>query len=125
MLVLLAGVALTLILMFGSFCSNKSYMQTVVQTRKEGNELSIALQAQQLALLIGDYRLNKNGKSPATYLDLGVPESSVLDQWGHTLHFRYPAANPSDAKEVIVISDGPDGIAGTPDDLTARVPLQF
>lgn len=125
LLVVLLALAIGLVLMFGSFGGGKSYVQTVVQTKKEGEELSIGIQAQQLAILISEYRMNRNGKSPASYADMGAEASSFNDRWGHPLRFRFEGARPEDATVIIVISDGPDGAAGTADDISTRAPLQF
>jgi hypothetical protein len=125
MLILLLGVAIGLYLYFGNTSGNKSYVQTVVGAKKQGNELSIGIQAQQLAALISDYRMNHNGKAPASYQDMDIIPSSFNDQWGHPLRFKFDAEPARDAKDFLVTSDGPDGKADTEDDISQRVALQF
>lgn len=125
MLLLLLGVAVGLFLYFGNTSGNKSYMQTVVETKKQSDSLSIGIQAQQLATLISEYRMSHDNKVPASYQDLGVMPSSFNDQWGHPLRFKFDAPSPRDAKDFLVISDGRDGKPDTEDDISTRVALQF
>lgn len=123
LLVLLVAVAIGLILLFGGF-GGKSHVQQAVQTKKQGESVSIGVQAQQLAILVAEYRMNHDGKAPANYQDLGVQSSSFLDPWGRPLRFRMDGP-PREARSLIVISDGPDGQPDSEDDVSAAVPLQF
>lgn len=103
----------------------KSYVQTVVEAKKQGNDLTLGIQAQQLAILIGNYRMTHEGKNPASYKDMDAVPASFSDQWGRPLRFKFDAENPSDAKDFLAISDGPDGTPDTQDDITTRVALPF
>lgn len=125
LIIVLLALAVGLFLYFGSTGGGKSYMQNVAGAKKEATSYSVAVQAQQLAILIADYRMNNNGKAPASYDDLGVAASSFNDAWGHPLRFKFDATNPRDAKDFLAISDGPDGAPDTADDLSTRVALQF
>lgn len=123
LLVILLGVGVMLILMFGNL-GGPSYVQNVVTAKKRGESLSIGIQARQLAILIADYRMNHDGRVPSTYQEMGADPSSFLDQWHRPLRFRFEGTNTRDAREVLVISDGPDEKPDTPDDIIERVPLQ-
>jgi hypothetical protein len=125
LVVVLLAVAIGLFLYFGSMGGGKSYVQTAVETKKKTEDLSIGIEAQQLAVLIGEYRMSHDGKVPQTYEDLGVQPSSFNDRWGHPLRFRFDAPRPADARDFLAISNGPDGAPDTADDITLRVPLQF
>lgn len=125
LIIVLLAIAVGLFLYFGSTGGQKSYMQNVAGARKEAKTFSIGVQAQQLATLVAEYRMSNNGKAPSTYDDMGVSASSFLDEWGHPLRFRFDAPQPRDAKDFLVISDGPDGKPDTEDDVSARVPLAF
>jgi len=122
---LLLVVAIILYMMFGRAGGGKSYMQTVVETKKEGESLAIGIQAQQLAVLIADYRMNHDGKVPSSYQDMGADAASFKDQWGNPLRFRFDAVVPRGARDFLVISNGPDGQPETSDDISQRVALQF
>lgn len=125
LLVVLIAVAIGLFLYFGSTGGKKSYVQTVVESKKQGEDLSIGIGAQQLAILIADYRMQNNGKVPGSYAELGADPSSFKDQWGRPLRFRFDADRSADARDFIVTSDGPDGRPDTSDDISMRVPLRF
>ncbi|MBL8744850.1 MAG: hypothetical protein JNK58_00685 [Phycisphaerae bacterium] len=125
LLVLLLAVAIGLFLYFGSTGGGKSYVQTVVGAKKQSQDVSTGIQAQQLATLIGEYRMSHDGKVPTTYQDLGVMPSSFKDQWGQPLRFRFDSPNPRDAKDFLAISNGPDGKPDTADDISTRVALPF
>ncbi|HBS28887.1 MAG TPA: hypothetical protein DEB06_05435 [Phycisphaerales bacterium] len=123
LLVLLIGVALILVLAFGNL-GGKSYTQTVVDAKKEGESIVQAIDYRQLAILVADYRQQSN-KLPSSMEDLDVPASTFKDQWGRPVRFRFEGARPADAREVIVVSSGPDGRPGTPDDTETRAPLPY
>ncbi len=124
LLVLLLAVAIGLFLYFGNM-GGKSYVQTVVEAKKQGNNLNIDIQTRQLATLIAAYRMDHDGKVPTSYEDMDALPSSFNDQWGRPLRFKFDAANPRDAKDFLAISDGPDGTPDTDDDIKTRVALQF
>ncbi len=121
-LVILIGLAVMLWLYFGSTGGNKSYMQTVVQTKKEGESLGAGIQAQQLAILVADYRMNNHGKAPASFAQMGADESSFRDQWGKPVRFR---VEPNAPNVLVVISDGPDGRPDTEDDVMVKANLPY
>lgn len=121
-LFLLIGVAVILILMFGNFGGGKSYTQAVSDTKKEGESLAQQLDYRQLGLLVAQYRL-ENDKLPASIDDLGVAPGTFKDQWGDPVTIRFDTTRAADAREVIIVSKGEDGRAGTEDDLETRVPI--
>ena len=65
------------------------------------------------------------GLNDAELGQLGNDAGAFNDQWGNPLRFSFEGPKPADSKVLIVTSDGPDGQAGTPDDITERHPLQF
>ncbi len=121
-LVVLIGLAIMLWLYFGSTGGNKSYMQTVVQAKKEGASVGAGIQAQQLAILVADHRMNHNGKAPASFAEMGAEEVSFRDQWGKPVRFRVDASAPN---VLVVISDGPDGRPDTQDDVSVTANLWY
>jgi len=123
-LFLLIGVAVILILMFGNFGGGKSYTQAVSDAKKEGENIVQTIDYGQLGMLVAIYR-QENDKLPATFADLEVAPDTFKDQWGDPVTFRFDTARAADATEVIVVSKGEDGRAGTPDDLETRVRLPY
>ncbi|MDX2114863.1 MAG: type II secretion system protein [Planctomycetota bacterium] len=122
---ILVVAAIVLALMFGSFGGNKSYVEQVQQTKKDGESMSIAIQAQQLAVLVTDFRLNNENKTPTSFADLKTDAASFTDKWGNPLRFRLEGPSPREARTLIVTSDGPDGAADTADDIVERIQLQI
>lgn len=121
-LMLLVVVGIILVLMFGGVGSGgKSYTQTVVESKQKGEDLSMSVTAQQLALAISAYRMEHDGKNPESYADMQMDSSSFRDQWGRGLRFKFEA---KDAREVMVISDGKDEKPDTEDDIVIRAPVQ-
>jgi hypothetical protein len=120
---ILLVMAIVLWLMFGANSGGKTYMETVRDTKKQGDETAVTIQTQQLALLLTMYRDNNNGKLPKTVEDLGEDAAAFNDPWGRPLRFELPPGPERDARSVTVISDGKDGVAGTEDDIRATVAL--
>lgn len=110
--------------MFGNFGGGKSYMQNVAGAKKEGETIVQTIDYGQLAMMVAIYR-QENNKLPATMQDLEVAPGTFKDQWGDEITFRFDTTRADDAKEVIVVSKGEDGRAGTPDDLETRVRLPY
>jgi len=119
---ILVVVAIILVMYFGSFGGNKSYMQQVQQTKKDSEQLNLSLQARDLATGIAAYALTNNDRMPQTYEDMGLNQSSYVDPWGNPMRFEITDGPP---REVVLISNGPDGQPGTADDQTGRAPLNF
>lgn len=122
-LLALIVVGVVLFLYFGNAGTNKSYMQNVVESKKRGEDMNLTIQAQQLAALVVDYRMNHNDRAPTSFEDLGVDASSFRDVWGQTMTFRVAPAGAGKPGSVELISSGPDQKPGTEDDITASSPL--
>ena len=114
-LMLLIGVALVLVLMFGNFGGNQSYMQNVATGKKKGNEMGVDVLAYSLVQMITAVRASDADAVPMTFDDLGVSESAYIDPWGDPIRWVYD--DPKHPKSVIVISDGPDNRPDTEDDV--------
>lgn len=67
------------------------------------------------------YKAAHNGAMPQSWTDLPNLSSGMDDKWGHPYRF-VPLA---DGKSVQLESNGPDGIAGTADDLTVLIENDF
>lgn len=119
-LVILIVIAIVLFMYFGG---QKSYVQTVVQAQKQSKEMSLEIQAQQLAILVAEYRMSHNDAAPKTFYDMNADPESFKDQWGAAVRFRVDATGPGRPPMLIVISNGPDGAPDTQDDVTTAAPL--
>jgi len=117
----LMALAIVLFLYFGSTNGKKSYVETVVEAKKQGEDVAMGMQAHDLATNIAAYTLSNNDKLPTTWEELGTPASSYPDRWGHPMRFRVD----EQARVVILISNGPDELPDTEDDIEAKAPLQF
>lgn len=122
---ILLVLAIILFLYFGSTGGNKSYMQTVVETKKNSESLGFAIQAQQLAIFVADYMANHNNKPPTTYEEMGAEPSSFRDTWGNPFRFTVNAAAPGVPSALTLLSNGPDGKPGTDDDIAASAGLPY
>ena len=129
-LVVLIAMAIILYLMFGSTGSggsggsggNSSYMGQVSQSRKSGKAVAADINTQQLSILIAQYRQENNNKLPASPADFDNP-GSFRDPWGGELSFSF---SDSRGKTTVTYkSKGPDGEAGTEDDVTKTDTLPF
>jgi hypothetical protein len=105
------------------FGGQKSYVQTVVEAKKQSEGMSLEIQAQQIGILVADYRMNHNDAAPKTYYEMGSDPSSFLDKWGAPLRFRVDPTSPGRPPILIVISNGPDGQPDTGDDITTAAAL--
>lgn len=119
-LMLLIGVALVLVLMFGNF-GGKSYMQNVAGAKKKGNETGVDVLAYSLVQMITAARATNPDAVPTSFEDLGAAESAYIDPWGKPIRWEYDDAKHP--KSVRVISDGPDGQPGTGDEVVVEKPL--
>lgn len=119
-LVVLIVLAIVLFMYFGG---QKSYVQTVVEAKKQSEGMNLEIQAQQLGILVADYRMNHNDAAPKTYSDMGADSASFLDKWGAPLRFRVDPTSAGRPPLLIVISNGPDGQPDTEDDITTAAAL--
>ncbi len=123
---MLVVVVIVLVMMFGNFGGQKSYMQTVVDTKQQGEQLVLDLNTAELARNIAIYRLNNDDKLPQTMADLEPPPGAFLDQWKNQLRFSYPTPERGRRVETVIVeSAGPDGIFDNEDDIAqeARLPM--
>jgi hypothetical protein len=124
-LIVLITLAIALYLMFGNM-GGTSYMQQVGQTKQRGRELAQDLSTRQLSILIAQYRTEQN-RLPKTAADLDN-EAAFRDQWGGPITFTFEEAGRGGGPAgttVIYRSNGPDGIAGTEDDIEKREILPY
>lgn len=121
-IVVLLGLAIVLVMMFAG--GEKSYVQQVSNTRKQGKELAANLTTDQITLMIAQYR-EENKKLPATWEDLeGVPRQMYTDPWGNLLTFKFETS-PAGKTTVTYVSAGADGQAGNADDVKRTDTLPF
>lgn len=120
-LLLLIGVALMLVLMFGNFGGNKSYMQNVAGAKQKGNETGVDVLAYSLVQMITAVRATDPEAVPTTFDQLGVSPANFTDPWGSPIRWEFDDATRP--KNVTVISDGPDNQPGTEDDVRIEKPL--
>lgn len=121
-LMVLIGVALVLLLMFGGF-GGKSYMQNVAGAKKKGETLNIDVVAYSLVQSITAVRASDPDAAPKTFEELGVPPSAFQDPWGQPIRWEFD--DDRRPTNVTVISDGPDGQAGTEDDIRVEKRLSL
>lgn len=119
-LVVLIVLAIVLFMYFGG---QKSYVQTVVQAKKQSEGMNMDIQAQQLAILVAEYRMSHNEQSPKTYYDMNADPASFHDRWGAPMRFKVEPTSPGRPPMLIVISNGPDGQPDTDDDITTSAAL--
>ena len=113
-LVLLMGVALMLVLMFGNF-GGSSYVEEVAETKERGEQLAVDLDMRQVGMLIAMHR-DETGELPEGAGDLGPEASIYADDAGVAYRFEYDADRPRDATTFDVLAAGPDGVFDTADD---------
>lgn len=101
-----------------------SYIGQVQQTRKKGREEAIAINTQQLSILIAQYRQENNGKLPKTPSDM-EGGGAFNDQWGHEMTFSFEENKQTGKTTVKYHSNGPDGEPNTEDDITRTDVLPF
>ena len=87
------------------------------QTRSTAKEMSVELNTRQLTLLMVTYH-QSNNRLPATFEEMEAPAASYTDPWGNPLTFKTETDPRTGRTRVTYTSRGPDGEAGTPDDLT-------
>jgi preprotein translocase subunit SecG len=130
-LVILIAMAIVLYLMFGSSGSggsgaggtgNSSYMGQVSQSRKSGKAVAADISTQQLSILIAQYRQENNNKLPKSPADFDNP-GAFKDPWGGELSFAF--FETMGKTMVTYKSKGPDGEAGTEDDVSKTDALPF
>lgn len=120
-LLLLIGVALILVLMFGNFGGNQSYMQNVANAKKKGDKMGVDVLAYSLVQMITAVRATNPDAVPKTFDDLGTSESAYIDPWGDPIRWEYD--DPTHPTKVTVISDGPDNRPNTEDDVKVEKTL--
>lgn len=101
-----------------------SYMGQVGKTRKQGRETANEISTGQLTQLILMYRDANNGKLPRTPADIDSP-GAFNDQWGHEMTFSFEQNKATGKTTVKYHSNGPDGEAGTEDDVTRTDVLPY
>lgn len=131
LLALLIVVAIVLYMMFGvsgggsggSAGGGSGYVGEVKKARDTGVELGFAINAQQLSILIAQYRQEHDGKLPTTPADLDSP-GAFNDRWGKEMTFSFAGAQGG-STSVTYRSAGPDGEMNTADDVTSTGVLPF
>ena len=135
-LVVLIAMAIILYLMFGMSTGSSSggstskpgsggstYVGQVAKTRKQGKATAQDISTQQLTLLITQYRDANNNKLPKGPADLGDDAVHFKDPWGNPMSFSFEDQR---GKTVVTYrSKGPDGEAGTEDDVSKTDTLPF
>lgn len=124
-LVVLIAIAIIMFLMFraggGGIAGQAS------SARKQAKATVQEINTQQMSLLIGMYRSNNNGKLPKTVADLDDNSGIFKDPWGGPITFTFQetgaggrgkTGGAGGQTKVIYHSNGPDGEAGTADDVT-------
>ena len=123
LLVVLIAMLIILLLYFGG--GNKSYMNQVQNTRKQGKQMAQDINTDQLVKLILIYRDQNNGALPKTWEEIDAPAESYTDPWGKPMKFTCEEDQKTRKVVVRFHSDGPDGEAGTPDDINRSETLPY
>ena len=120
MIVILIGMSMY----FGAF-GGKSYMQTVVASKKHAIDTVQDISTGQLNQCIAIYKMNNN-RLPQTAEELDA--GPLLDPWKRPMTFAYKTEKGEGLEVIYVIwrSAGPDGAMNTPDDIVKedRLPIQ-
>jgi hypothetical protein len=131
-LVVLIALAIVLYLMFGMNTggsggstgkgSGSTYMGQVGETRRQGKAAAAEISTQQLSILIAQYR-NENNRLPKSPADMGDDRGAFRDPWGNEMTFAFEEQR---GKTMVTYrSKGPDGEAGTEDDVSRPDALPF
>ncbi len=121
LLLVLIAVALVFALMFMPGGS----AEQAKETRDRAQEFSIDIQARQMAIQIGAFRMANQGRDPADLDELtGGASSAYADPWGTELRFEIRGEGRGPGV-VVVESAGPDGAFGTADDLVSEQRLSL
>lgn len=120
-LMVLIGVAIMLVVMFGNFGGNKSYMQNVAGAKKKGDTTGVEVLAYSLVQMLTHERAMNPDSVPTTFEAMGTTESAFIDPWGKPIRWEFD--DPTRPTSVTVISDGPDGLPGSEDDVVVEKPL--
>lgn len=120
---LLVVLAIILYLLFGNM-GGTSYMDEVNKGRKQGQQASIDMQAEQLLTCITQYQL-ANDALPKSMEDLEAPAGAFVDPWGLQVRFSCEKDPRSGHGVVHIVSAGPDGEFDTEDDLTTTRDLSI
>ena len=118
LIALLLVMAIALYLMFGSM-GGSSYAGSVNKARKQGQQVSIDMQAQQRLTSVTQYQL-ANGELPQTMEDLEAPPKAFLDPWGQQVRFTCEEDVRARKGVLTITSAGPDGEFGTEDDVVVE-----
>lgn len=113
---ILVVLVIVLIIYFGNG-GGGSYAGQMSQARKQGRELAMELNTQQLTLLIATYQ-QSSGRLPKTWEEMEAPAASYTDPWGNPMTFTIEEGRGGGRTRVIYRSNGQDGEAGTEDDIT-------
>ncbi|MEX2217505.1 MAG: hypothetical protein WD749_01990 [Phycisphaerales bacterium] len=126
-LVVLVAIAIMLVLMFGSFGGGSSYTKAVGGARTQAKARVQDINTQQQSILLAQWRQSNGGKLPKGPADLEEDAVHFKDPWGGELTFTFEASRggAGGATKVHYKSKGPDGAAGTEDDVTKTDTLPF
>jgi hypothetical protein len=120
-LVVLIAVAIGLYMMFGSSGGQKSYMETVKDTKDRGVEMARQISTDQMNTLISMYR-ESNKKLPKEPAELDSP-GAFNDPWGKEMTFTF--GEKAGRTTVTYQSAGPDGQFKSEDDVKYESTLPY
>lgn len=120
---LLLVMGIILYLMFGNM-GGTTYMDQVVQTKKQGQKLSMDMQTHQLLTSIAQYKLSTD-ELPESMEDLEAPSGAFLDPWKKQVRFTCEDDRRTGRTLVHIVSAGPDGEFDTEDDVLSTRDLSI
>jgi len=125
LLVVLIAVAIGLWLMFGKTGpGGSSYMDKVQETREDGENLAMTMQARQIAMLVAQQEM-ATGRYPESMDEIeDFDPSTYVDDWDQP--FQMTLVRDGRSVDAIELrSPGSDGVLGNDDDIVhiERLPL--
>ena len=79
----------------------------------QADRIELTTDMAKIAMKAEDYKRENRGIPPADLAVLGLQSATLMDPWGHNYHYELVEGDPG----FDIISDGPDGKAGTEDDV--------
>ena len=125
LLVVLIAVVIGLWLMFGKTGpGGSSYMDKVQETREDGENLALTMQARQIAMLVAQQEM-ATGRYPESMDEIeDFDPSTYVDDWDQPFQMSL-VRNGRSVDAIELRSPGSDGVIGNDDDIVhvERLPL--
>ena len=115
-LVVLITLVIILVVVFMNVGGSGSYAEKLSDTRKQGQELNVQINTDQLKTMILQFKLT-NDRLPKDVAELEAGPGAFKDPWGNPITFTYGEQAGAGPQAVTFRSAGRDGEEGTEDDI--------